>query len=810
MRYVKQRLSYKQKIANDYEWAKETIDSLETQADSYMGVRDRITMMERSYDLYGNNVNQADIENVFNPLGINIGQRKDLLHSYNKAHNKINTLIGEMLKRPTNYRNYLISPERAIAVENEKEKLMQEFIVAQINKKMEIEQLNSSDLADEEMQAAADEIEQKYSDVMGPEQIAEHISNEYLEPREIKANSILEDISVRYKTQELKADSFKHALLSGEEHVWVGERNGRLAIDILNPMFVFYHKSPETKYIQDGDYAGIKYKASLGEVLDTYNLDEKDIEYLEGKYTQTSTGSGLSNKMKYQFDNTDYDLRKQLIAGDTADRHRGSYGYSYENLVDVMHVEWRSMTKIGILTYYNEEEQPDSTIVDETFKFDKKDPMMIDIEWLWVEEIWEGTKIDDIYVDMQPIPNQTTTLHNVHNKTLRYHGLIYDNMNTGQSSIMDRMRSFQYLYLIVIHNLKKLIAADKGKLIMFDTTQIDSEFGTEKTLYYMNELNMMPYNSLANDEGNDTTGLSSRGRAAEAIDRSQTQQISNYIALLEYLDNQIGDVAGISRSREGQVGQYETATNAQQSIIQSSNITEILFFAHNKLWERVLEKAVNIEASLKKPGYHTLMSRNSLSNVRTLIVREDEFENADFQIFLTNSPEDAEIFNQIKMLYQPLLQHGKAKFSQIIKMLQQKNSTQELIRDIEKFEQVVEMQQQQEQQNAMEQTRMAQETEIQKEQMRMQHEKELQHMKDQTDITVEKIRALGFAKDQDINNNNVPDVLEIERLKHEVTKSNRELDIKEKELKQKEEESKRNAELKKKEIAQKNKTSGSK
>jgi hypothetical protein len=204
------------------------------------------------------------------------------------------------------------------------------------------------------------------------------------------------------------------------------------------------------------------------------------------------------------------------------------------------------------------------------------------------------------------------------------------------------------------------------------------------------------------------------------------------------------------------------------------------------------------------------MSRNSLSNVRTLIVREDEFENADFQIFLTNSPEDAEIFNQIKMLYQPLLQHGKAKFSQIIKMLQQKNSTQELIRDIEKFEQVVEMQQQQEQQNAMEQTRMAQETQIQKEQMRMQHEKELQHMKDQTDITVEKIRALGFAKDQDINNNNVPDVLEIERLKHEVTKSNRELDIKEKELKQKEEESKRNAELKKKEIAQKNKTSGSK
>ena len=188
MRYVKQRISYADKIKDDYEWAKEVIDSLEIQADSYMGVRDRIKMMERAYELYGNQVHQEDIENVFNPLNVDVGQKRDKIHAYNKAHNKINTLIGEMLKRPNNYKNFLISAERAVAVEKEKAKLMQEFLVSQINKKAELENLNMQEgMGEEEIQQAVQEIEEKYAQVLGPDQIDEYLKNEYLEPVEMKS-----------------------------------------------------------------------------------------------------------------------------------------------------------------------------------------------------------------------------------------------------------------------------------------------------------------------------------------------------------------------------------------------------------------------------------------------------------------------------------------------------------------------------------------------------------------------------------------------------------------------------------------------
>lgn len=808
MRYVKQRISYADKIKDDYEWAKEVIDSLEIQADSYMGVRDRIKMMERAYELYGNQVHQEDIENVFNPLNVDVGQKRDKIHAYNKAHNKINTLIGEMLKRPNNYKNFLISAERAVAVEKEKAKLMQEFLVSQINKKAELENLNMQEgMGEEEIQQAVQEIEEKYAQVLGPDQIDEYLKNEYLEPVEMKANLILDDINVRHKIKELKADGFKHGLLSGEEHVWVGQRHGKLVIDVLNPLFVFYHKSPETKYIQDGDYAGVKYKMSIGEVFDTFDLTDDQIKELEDKYLDGHTSATLSNKMKYHFDNTDYSLRKQMISGSTADRHRGSYGYAYEDMVDIMHVEWRSQTKIGILTFLNEEGELDSTIVSEDFKMDKKDPNMVGIEWVWVDEIWEGTKIDDIYTNISPIPNQETTLENVHSKKLRYHGHIYENMNTTQISMMERMRPFQYLYLIIMHNLKKLIATDRGRLVVMDTSQMDSEFGTEKTMYYMQELNIMPINSLAHEEGEELGNLSRRGGPIQSIDRSQSQNIANYISLLEYIDNQIGEVAGISRSREGQTGRYETATNAQQSIIQSSNITEMLFFTHNKLWERILEKAINVETKIKKSGYHTLMS-SSMGKTRNLVVNEEEFSNVDFQVFLTDSPEDNEVFNQIKMLYSPLLQSNQAKFSQVIKLIRQKSSLETLIRDIEEFENLTMQQEQQRMQMEQQQAQMAMEAKQAEVAQQLQHEKELKAMDVEAKIRVAEIQAMSFNENKDANNNNVLDVLEVEKLRHSIEKDNRTLDLKEKELAQRSEEAKKSAELKEKEIKQKN--SGSK
>lgn len=154
-------------------------------------------------------------------------------------------------------------------------------------------------------------------------------------------------------------------------------------------------------------------------------------------------------------------------------------------------------------------------------------------------------------------------------------------MNAESISLMDRMKPFQYLYFIVAHKLKKLIATDRGKVFHFDITMVPEKLGLEKTLYYLEEMNIDFYNPLHNAE---TPGVHQRSKVTTATDRSNMQHILNYVQLLAALDEQISDVAGITRQREGQIARNEAVTNSQQTIMQSATITEAVYFQpHNKL-----------------------------------------------------------------------------------------------------------------------------------------------------------------------------------------------------------------------------------
>lgn len=169
---------------------------------------------------------------------------------------------------------------------------------------------------------------------------------------------------------------------------------------------------------------------------------------------------------------------------------------------------------------------------------------------------------------------------NPFNVSLGYHGVAYSNMNAPNISLMDRMKPFQYLLFIIIHRLKEFIALDRAPLIHFDLSMVDPKIGLEKTMYYLDKLNVHYYNSLHNAE---SLGAHQRGAPTGSTDRSTMQHISNYIGLIDAIDAQISDVAGITRQREGQVSAYEAVSNNQQSIVQSTHITETYFQTHSKL-----------------------------------------------------------------------------------------------------------------------------------------------------------------------------------------------------------------------------------
>lgn len=763
------------KVANDYEWAKENVDALEeysyqdwTSNGRSYSPDSRLEMMLRGYKLYNSEIDTAEIERVFNPLGVDIGQKRDEIIPYNKMYTKINTLQGEMVKRPFNLKAILVTDERAEAVKEVTDKLMKEYIVSETNKQILIAQLQEKGLPEEEMAKAMQAIEQQFADVKNPEQIQEYISNEYLEPREIKANKILALLLRKENILEKKSDSFKHGLLSDEEHCWIGEVNGKVTLMVLNSLNVFYRKSPETKYIQWGDCAGSRVKMSAADVLDRYkNLSKEDIKKLEERYSLIPSKS-VGREMNYKFDHLELNYAKANVPEEV-----GSYGYSFTDMVTVLHVEWRSQAKVYFVTFIDEEGVESIDVLSEEIseKEIKKLPGYLKHEEVWVPQIWEGTKIDnDIYVDLRPVPGQSIDVNDPFRQPLRYHGVVYSNMNSRQISLAERIRPFQFLYFIVVHNLKKLIAADKGKLFGLDTSMLDPEIPLETALYYMDNLSIWPYNSLAGAEL--PGGAQRSGVINDAVDRSNAQHIANYIQILEYLDQQIGEVAGVPRSREGQTLSSEAVTNAQQNIIQSSVVTEVLFNAHNKHWEKVLDSAVNLSIRLgnESGAIHSYLDNGNKYN--TITVKKTEFDNCDFNVFVLDSPQDNEIFKQLQSLAQPLLQNDKARFSHIIKLIKQKYSIEELTRDIEKFEQMSDQMAQQEAQMQQQQMQMQLQAQAAEQDKAREHEIRLKELDIEGKIRVAEIQSFSRLEDQDGDNNGVPDQLEIEKIKNEREKLN--------------------------------------
>lgn len=354
---------------------------------------------------------------------------------------------------------------------------------------------------------------------------------------------------------------------------------------------------------------------------------------------------------------------------------------------------------------------------------------------------------------------------------LGYHGLVYSSMNAPAMSLMDRMKPFQYLYFLVMHKLKKLIAQDQGKVFHFDISMVDPKVGLEKTLYYLKELNIDFFNPLENA---DQPGQNQRGKVHGSTDWSNMQNILSYVQLLASLDAQISDVAGVNRQREGQVSPTEAVTNAQSNIAMSALITEIFFEAHQNLWEQILNSLLQTATQCfrgKKMFKQYILDDMSL---QTLEMSPESLDYSDLGIFISNLIQDKQMFDALRNMGEALTRANKASFSDLIN-LYSSISAEDLKKEIRASEQkAIETQSQQ----------MQQQIQAEEEAQGRDHAFQMQKLDKelQTKIKIAEIQSFAFQKDQDVNDNQVPDQLEIAKFRHEVETTNREFEMEEKKL----------------------------
>lgn len=726
--------------------------------------------LQTYYNLYNSIFDEKDFKSITNPFKVEDGFPATP-HDFNIIRPKVDLLIGEETKRPLNFRVIRTSQEATSEMQEKEKQMILQYIEAAITAKM----------SPEEAQQFQEQLQS--GEIMPPEQIAKYMDKDY---KDIVENTAYH--SLTYLREKLDLDNefikgWKDGLISGREIYYVGVLNAEPYAERVNPICFSYDKSPDLDFIEDGSWCCRKMRMPITEVYDRYydKLEEKDLDKLEEMIGSTP-GRNLG-------DRSPVDMGIQLRIYDNP-----IFEGSGKSLVNVWHCCWKSFKKIFYVTTTDDAGQSQINIVDETYQPVGNE---VSVEPDWIIEVWEGYRAgSDLYFGIQPIEYQHVSIDNPNSQKLPYCGAIYSNTNSKPRSLVSILKPLQYMYIVLWYRLELAIARDKGKVVNMDITQIPKSMNISpaKWMHYLSSVGVNfinPYEEGWNIPGREG-GKSAQFNQITALDLTMSNVIAEYIQLMDKIEELAGTISGITQQREGAVNTSEMVGNVERSVVQSSHITEPLFWVHNQCKRRVLNMLLNTaKGAWEETGKQKLQYIFD-NGERAFLDITPKFYYEDMDVFVSDTSKDLENIQKLQQLIQPAMQNG-ASLLEAAEILTNDNFNiiKQKLKDMQTRQEQIQQQQQEAEAQQQQQLQQMQNEAKQQELMLQEAQMDLQRYQidqdNQTKIAVAQINAYRGTEELDQDQNGIPDPVEIGKQAIEQQKINQEAYNKRYEAKQKRE-----------------------
>lgn len=726
--------------------------------------------LQTYYNLYNSIFDEKDFKSITNPFKVEDGFPATP-HDFNIIRPKVDLLIGEETKRPLNFRVIRTSQEATSEMQEKEKQMILQYIEAAITAKM----------SPEEAQQFQEQLQS--GEIMPPEQIAKYMDKDY---KDIVENTAYH--SLTYLREKLDLDNefikgWKDGLISGREIYYVGVLNAEPYAERVNPICFSYDKSPDLDFIEDGSWCCRKMRMPITEVYDRYydKLEEKDLDRLEEMIGSTP-GRNLG-------DRSPVDMGIQLRIYDNP-----IFEGSGKSLVNVWHCCWKSFKKIFYVTTTDDAGQPQINIVDETYQPVGNE---VSVEPDWIIEVWEGYRAgSDLYFGIQPIEYQHVSIDNPNSQKLPYCGAIYSNTNSKPRSLVSILKPLQYMYIVLWYRLELAIARDKGKVVNMDITQIPKSMNISpaKWMHYLSSVGVNfinPYEEGWNIPGREG-GKPAQFNQITALDLTMSNVIAEYIQLMDKIEELAGTISGITQQREGAVSTSEMVGNVERSVVQSSHITEPLFWVHNQCKRRVLNMLLNTaKGAWEETGKQKLQYIFD-NGERAFLDITPKFYYEDMDVFVSDTSKDLENIQKLQQLIQPAMQNG-ASLLEAAEILTNDNFNiiKQKLKDMQTRQEQIQQQQQEAEAQQQQQLQQMQNEAKQQELMLQEAQMDLQRYQidqdNQTKIAVAQINAYRGTEELDQDQNGIPDPVEIGKQAIEQQKINQDAYNKRYEAKQKRE-----------------------
>ena len=647
----------------------------------------------RNYQIYNGQLSQGDYSYITEQYGLTYPAR---LVNYPIIAPKIDLLIGEELRRPMDIKVTTVNKSAVLRKHDHKVALIMRDLLSDFHKEIQ-EKMNIDVLMEGQGMPV-------------PEDIETYMKYNYREMVEETAQDGLEYVTNRYNLKDVMKEGFRDLLVTGKEFYKVSVQNGDPYVRRVDPRNIVYDDSFHSDFLDDAGWVGEERYLSVNEI---------DVEYKDSLTTD---------------DLIELDKMRNLYVGGDMDNYNSSFewvdaAHGRDNRIRVVSCEWKSLRALRFKVSENKynPSRPFRKLVKDTYRKRKGDV----IETKWVDDIWEATMIGGkILVNARRRDNQVRSVDDPGKTPLSYVGCIYGNTTGKSTSMVDLLDNIQMLYNIVVYQIELAMARSGGKAVVYDVSQLPTNVGMDmqQVLYHLKTDGIIPINSK--DEGNQVQSFNQ----FQQIDFTLSQSVQQLINLKIMLEDMAGQISGVSRQREGAVGQYEYVGNVQRSVVQSATITESWFYSHAECKQRVMERICNLMkicwAGGKKAGMILGDGAYKFLNVMPNIALQD------YGVYVGDSGKDDSMKQVVQQLAQSALQSGTIDLLGVIKVLKADTMT-EAEKVLEQAMTEMQKQQQAQQQQAMQ----AQQAAAQTKQSEFEAEAQLKQMDNEAKLQVAQISA---------------------------------------------------------------------
>jgi len=640
-----QPIQFLEKQHKDDEWAAYCIDWYEWQG--LKQLRRNSRRLLKNYKLANGIIDKTDYiveeDNEYSDIVQQLTQEDASaleLKFYPIIPNVINTLCNEFSKRNTKLTYRSVDELSYNEMLEQKRSLIEQTLVQEAQQKMHAKLMEQGvNIQDPGAQ------EQMQEELQSLPEIQAFFEKSYQSMTEEWAQHQYEADVEKFAMDELEERGFRDSLITDREFWHFKMYDDDYDIELWNPVLTFYHKSPDIRYISDGNFVGKVDMMSVADVIDKYGwvMSQDQMESLEAIYPVRSAAYAVQgqDRESYYDATKSHDWNTQMPSlayrqfmstndnfyqngGDIVSWILGEsedfMDFGSSHLLRVTTTYWKSQRKIGHLTKIDEVGELTMEIIDETYKVtDKpiynttlirnkgKENLVFGehIDWIWINEVWGGVKIgpnhssfwgmnnpggvDPMYIGINQnkvgrLKFQFKGAKTLYGCKLPVEGRIFTDRNSRSVSCVDNMKAWQIGFNLVNNQIADILIDELGTVITFDQNALPRHSMGEdwgKNNYAKAWVAMKDFQMLPLDSTIANTENPISQQHMQVLNLEQTNRLMSRIQLANYFKSQAFENIGVSQERMGQQIEQETAEGVRAALNGSYAQTEQYFIHHS-------------------------------------------------------------------------------------------------------------------------------------------------------------------------------------------------------------------------------------